>query len=107
MGVGIFSDKRQECGIIIPQNNLEKGSPKSKRTGNYKAGPGRPPGSKNKKTLAFLSAIHSFRTRPSLETPGDEVVSVSAPELAALVVFPAPRDLDARFAGVFFETTGV
>ncbi len=30
--------------------------PKLKRTGNYKAGPGRPPGSKNKKTLALEEA---------------------------------------------------
>ena len=30
--------------------------PKPKRTGNYKAGPGRPPGSKNKKTLALEEA---------------------------------------------------
>ncbi len=30
--------------------------PKPKRKGNYKAGPGRPPGSKNKKTLALEEA---------------------------------------------------
>ena len=30
--------------------------PKPKRHGNYKAGPGRPPGSKNKKTLALEEA---------------------------------------------------
>ncbi len=30
--------------------------PKPKRQGNYKAGPGRPPGSKNKKTLALEEA---------------------------------------------------
>ncbi len=30
--------------------------PKPKRRGNYKAGPGRPPGSKNKKTLALEEA---------------------------------------------------
>ena len=31
--------------------------PKLKRKGNYKAGPGRPPGSKNKKTLALEAAV--------------------------------------------------
>ena len=56
---------------------------------------------------SVLSARHSFRPRSNLGTPGDCVVSVSAPESAGLVVFPAPRDLDARFAGVFFESTGV
>ncbi len=31
--------------------------PRPKRKGNYKAGPGRPPGSKNKKTLALEAAV--------------------------------------------------
>ncbi len=39
--------------------------PKPKRTGNYKASPGRPPGSKNKKTLALEEAAR--RAAASIE----------------------------------------
>ena len=51
-------------GIILPQYTRKRfplmtdtaAPPKPKRQGNYKAGPGRPPGSKNKKTLALEEA---------------------------------------------------
>lgn len=43
-------------GFIIRGQMCTQKSAKTKRRGNYKAGPGRPPGSKNKKTLALEAA---------------------------------------------------
>ena len=37
--------------------------PKPKRRGNYKPGPGRPPGSKNKKTLALEAAVRQVAAK--------------------------------------------
>ncbi len=44
--------------------------PKPKRTGNYKAGPGRPPGRKNDKTLALEEAARQGLVSDTTVTPG-------------------------------------
>jgi hypothetical protein len=45
--------------------------PKPKRKGNYKAGPGRPPGSKNKKTLALEEAARQAAASVDQAFEGD------------------------------------
>ena len=43
---------------------------KPKRQGNYKPGPGRPPGSKNKKTLAMEAALREAIATAGVDLPG-------------------------------------